>query len=153
MLPNPMLDTLDRADFIRRGLTPAAIVVPVHLPFGQIGAASYIPEDADRLDLQEEFAGYGVHLGLLTRHFISGYVRAMCDKERLPVGANLSKREVECLRWAAIGKTDLEIGLIIARSRATVRFHMHNASSKLDAVNRSQTLFKAAQLGYIALHH
>jgi DNA-binding CsgD family transcriptional regulator len=153
MLPNPMLDALDRADFIRRGLTAAAIVVPVHLPFGQIGAASYIPEDPSRLNLQEEFAAYGVRLGLLTRHFITGYVRAMCNKERLPIGANLSKREVECLRWAAIGKTDLEIGLIIARSRATVRFHMHNASSKLDAVNRSQTLFKAAQLGYIALHH
>ena len=37
------------------------------------------------------------------------------------------------------------------RSRATVRFHIHNASIKLDAVNRSQTVFKAAQLGYISL--
>lgn len=30
---------------------------------------------------------------------------------------------------------------------------MHNASVKLDAVNRSQTLFKATQLGYIGLHN
>ena len=52
---------------------------------------------------------------------------------------------------AAIGKTDLEISMIIGRSRATVRFHIHNASIKLDAVNRSQTVFKAAQLGYISL--
>jgi DNA-binding CsgD family transcriptional regulator len=151
-LPNPMLDKLDRADFVRRGLTPAAIVVPVHLPFGQIGAASYVPADRDKLDLSEEFDAYGIELGLLTRHFIAGYVRVMCDRERLPVGPVLSKREVECLRWAAIGKTDNEISLIIARSRATVRFHMHNASNKLNAVNRSQTLFKAAQLGYIGLN-
>jgi DNA-binding CsgD family transcriptional regulator len=152
-LPNTMLDALDRADFVRRGLTPAAIVVPVHLPFGQIGAASYVPENRDKLDLSAEFAAYGVQLGVLTRHFIAGYVRVMCDRERLPIGPVLSKREVECLRWAAIGKTDFEISMIIARSRATVRFHMHNASNKLNAVNRSQTLFKAAQLGYIALHH
>jgi LuxR family quorum-sensing system transcriptional regulator CciR len=152
-LPNPMLDSLDRADFVRRGLTPAAIVVPVHLPFGQIGAASYVPADRTRLDMSEEFEAHAVQLGLLTRHFITGYVRAMCDRERLPVGPVLSKREVECLRWAAIGKTDFEISLIITRSRATVRFHMHNASNKLNSVNRSQTLFKAAQLGYIALHH
>jgi len=71
--------------------------------------------------------------------------------QRLPSGSRLSKREVECLRWAAIGKTDLEISMIMSRSRATVRFHIHNASTKLDAVNRSQTVFKASQLGYIAL--
>ena len=148
--PNPMLDTLDRADFVRRGLTVAAIVVPIHLPFGQIGATSYIPVDRSHLDLSAEFAEHGVYLGMLTRHFVVGYVRAMCARERLPVGPVLSKREVECLRWAAVGKTDDEIGLIIARSRATVRFHIHNASTKLNSVSRSQTLFKAAQLGYIA---
>jgi DNA-binding CsgD family transcriptional regulator len=57
---------------------------------------------------------------------------------------------VECLRWAAMGKTDIEISMIIKRSRATVRFHIHNASMKLDAVNRSQAVFKATQLGYIS---
>lgn len=149
-MPNAMLDVLDRTDFVRRSLTPAAIIVPVHLPFGQIGAASFVPFDRSQVDLSAEFEAYGAQLGLLARHFISGYVRAMCSRERLPVGPVLSKREVECLRWAAIGKTDFEISLIIARSRATVRFHMHNASNKLNAVNRSQMLFKAAQLGYIA---
>ncbi|WP_428310512.1 LuxR C-terminal-related transcriptional regulator [Hydrocarboniphaga sp.] len=149
-LPNPMLDMLDRADFVRRGLTPAAIVVPVHLPFGQIGAASYVPADRNKLDLAQEFDAYAVQLGVLTRHFIAGYVRSMCNRERLPVGPVLSKREVECLRWASMGKTDDEISLIIARSRATVRFHMHSASTKLNSVTRSQTLFKATQLGYIS---
>lgn len=152
IIPNPMLDALDRADFVRRGLTPAAIVVPVHLPFGQIGVASFVPTKRDHLDLSAEFAQHALWLGTLTRIFIAGYVRVMCNRERLPVGPVLSKREVECLRWAATGKTDFEISMIIARSRATVRFHMHNASNKLNAVNRSQTLFKAAQLGYIALH-
>jgi DNA-binding CsgD family transcriptional regulator len=76
----------------------------------------------------------------------------MCRAQRLPAASRLSKREVECLRWAAIGKTDFEISAIIERSRATVRFHIHNASIKLDAVNRSQTVFKAAQLGYIGLN-
>jgi len=151
-MPNPMLAAIDLTNFERRGLTPAAIVVPVHLPFGQIGAASYAPEDRTKLDLSAEFETFGDTLGLITRTFIAGYVRAMCDPERLPVGAILSKREVECLRWAAVGKTDFEISLIMSRSRATVRFHIHNASTKLDAVNRSQTLFKAAQLGYIGLN-
>ena len=127
--------------------------MPIHQPFGRIGAASIIPTDPSVLDLSAEFEAYGDTFGLLVRTFVSGYVRAMSSAERLPIGPLLSKREVECLRWAAVGKTDNEIGLILSRSQATVRFHMHNASVKLDAVNRSQTLFKATQLGYIGLHN
>ncbi|TAL01917.1 MAG: LuxR family transcriptional regulator [Rhodospirillaceae bacterium] len=151
-IPNPLLDAIDLTDFERRSLTTAAIAVPVHLPFGQIGAASFESPDRSKHDLSAEFETYGDLLGLLTRTFVAGYVRAMCNAERLPVDAGLSKREVECLRWAAVGKTDREIGLIMSRTRATVRFHLHEASVKLDAVNRAQTLFKAAQLGYIGLN-
>jgi LuxR family quorum-sensing system transcriptional regulator CciR len=150
--PNSMLDALDFSDFERRALTPAAIVVPVHLPFGHIGAASFVPTKRCQTDVSKEFDAHGDALGLLTRTFVASYTRVMCRQERVPVGPMLSKREVECLRWAAVGKTDFEISLIMLRSRATVRFHIHNASVKLSAVNRSQTLFKATQLGYIGLN-
>lgn len=149
--PNPYLDAIDLSNFEQRAMTRAAIVVPVHLPFGQIGAVSFNPVDRSRLDLSEDFMNYGDAYGIYARTFISSYVHATGSIQRLPPGSRLSKREVECLRWAAIGKTDLEISMIMSRSRATVRFHIHNASIKLDAVNRSQTVFKAAQLGYISL--
>jgi LuxR family transcriptional regulator, quorum-sensing system regulator CciR len=149
--PNPYLDAIDLNNFESRAMTRAAIVVPVHLPFGQIGAVSFNPLDREKTDLTEEYVQHGDAFGLYSRTFISSYVHAMVGLQRLPPGSRLSKREVECLRWAAIGKTDLEISMIMSRSRATVRFHIHNASTKLDAVNRSQTVFKAAQLGYISL--
>ncbi|QNE07613.1 hypothetical protein H4O24_16280 (plasmid) [Croceicoccus marinus] len=119
--------------------------------FGKIGAVSFNPVDTSRTDLSEEFDKHGAMLGIYARAFIRSYTRAMADMEALPPGSRLSKREVECLRWAAIGKTDMEISMIISRSRATVRFHIHNASTKLNAVNRSQTVFKAAQLGYLSV--
>ncbi len=150
--PNHYLANIDMTNFAQRAMTRAAIVVPVHLPFGQIGAVSFNPLDADRTDLADDFVRFGDAFGVLARTFIGSYVHAMGHAQRLPSGSRLSKREVECLRWAAIGKTDLEISMIMSRSRATVRFHIHNASTKLDAVNRSQTVFKAAQLGYIALN-
>jgi len=150
--PNPYLDAIDLANFEQRAMTRAAIVVPVHLPFGQIGAVSFNPIDRGKTDLTEEFERYGDAFGIYGRTFIASYVHATGSIQRLPPGSRLSKREVECLRWAAIGKTDLEISMIMHRSRATVRFHIHNASIKLDAVNRSQTVFKAAQLGYISLN-
>lgn len=149
--PNHYLEAIDLNNFENRAMTRAAIVVPVHLPFGQIGAVSFNPLDRTKTDLSAEYLEYGDAFGLYSRTFIASYVHAMGNVQRLPPGSRLSKREVECLRWAAIGKTDLEISMIMSRSRATVRFHIHNASLKLDAVNRSQTVFKAAQLGYISL--
>lgn len=146
---NKYLDELDLADFQRRSLCRAAIVVPVHLPFGQIGAVSFPPVDTGRTDLAADFDAHADTLALAARRMIAGYVSAMRTSQWMPSDCRLSKREVECLRWAAIGKTDKEISLILSRSHATVRYHVQRASEKLNAVNRSQTIFKAGQLGYL----
>lgn len=150
--PNRWIEQIDLTDFETKACGRAAIVIPVHLPFGHIGAVSYNLLDRDKTDLSAEFDAYADILGLMSRAFITSYQRVMVTPMRLPEcdGSILSKREVECLKWVAIGKTDNEIATIISRSRATVRFHIHNASIKLDAVNRSQTVFKATQLGYIS---
>lgn len=149
--PNHYLADIDLSEFEQRAMTRAAIVVPVHLPFGQIGAVSFNPIDRHLIDLTQLFRDHSDALGVYARTFIASYVHVKGSVQALPSDNRLSKREVECLRWAAVGKTDLEISMIMARSRATVRFHIHNASIKLNSVTRSQTVFKAAQLGYISL--
>jgi LuxR family transcriptional regulator, quorum-sensing system regulator CciR len=149
--PSPYLKSIALGNFETRAMTRAAIAVPVHLPFGQIGAVSFNPIDRNHIDLADDFRKLGDALGVYARTFIASYVHTTGSLQALPPQSRLSKREVECLRWAAIGKTDLEISMIMSRSRATVRFHIHNASVKLNAVNRPQTVFKAAQLGYISL--
>lgn len=147
---NPHVDALDWHDFSTRAMTErAAIVVPIHLPFGQIAAVSFSPIEPQRVDLSAEFTRYADQLELYARRFICSYVKVRNKQSLVRADVRLSKREVECLRWAALGKTDQEIATIMSRSCATVRFHVHNAAVKLDAVNRSQTLFKAAQLGYL----
>ena len=148
---NGYLAAIDLTNFDQRAMTRSAIVVPIHLPFGQIGAVSFNPLDRDKIDLSTEFDTHSDYFGVLARTFIGSYVHTIGQVHKLPSKSRLSKREVECLSWAAIGKTDMEISMIMSRSRATVRFHIHNASVKLDAVNRSQTVYKAAQLGYISL--
>lgn len=147
--PNPLLDQIDLSHFADEVNAPAAIVIPVHLPFGQIGVVSFSPIDERRSDLSREFDIYADVLEYQARRFISGYSRVASQRHWIPRNCRLSKREVECLRWAALGKTDVEIAMILSRSCATVRFHIHNAATKLEAVNRSQTVFKATQLGYL----
>ena len=147
--PNPYLDEIDLVDFSKRSLCRSAIVVPVHLPFGQISANSFVPFDDEKEDLSAEFAEHAELLGQLMRRFIAGYVQAMRTRQRIPANCVLSKREVECLQWAAIGKTDMEISMILGRSHATIRYHVHRAVEKLNSVNRAQAIFKAGQLGYL----
>jgi len=149
--PNPLLDALDLAHFRERALTSAAIVVPIHLPFGQIAASSFLSPDPAVEDLSAPFAAHGETLALWARIFIQGYVKVSEQRRSILAGAALSKREVECLRWAAAGKTNDEIGIILGLQRTTVRFHIRAASRKLNAVNRDQTLFKAAQLGFLGM--
>lgn len=146
---NKYLDEMNLDDFSKRALCHAAIVVPVHLPFGQIGAVSFPPIQRDLTDLTDLFDAHASLLGTVSRRFIAGYVVAMRTHQWMPSDCKLSKREVECLRWAAIGKTDKEISLIMGRSHATIRYHVHRAGEKLNSVNRSQTVFKAGQLGYL----
>lgn len=147
--PNPLLESIDFTHFSDMVNARAVITVPIHLPFGQIGAVSYSPIDDVRTDLSREFALHADQLEYHARRFITGYSRVMSRRPWIPKDCRLSKREVECLRWAAVGKTDVEIAMIIRRSCATVRFHIHNAATKLEAVNRSQTVFKATQLGFL----
>ena len=56
---------------------------------------------------------------------------------------NLSEREVECLLWAAEGKSDWEISVILGIATTTVEKHMISARSKLNAVNRGHAIAKA----------
>lgn len=147
---NPYLEEIDpRRYFASQSCFKAVIMVPVHLPFAQVSANSFAPCDPTVDDLSDLFAAIGGTLGAMTRRFISGYVSAMRTKRRIPSDCELSKREVECLRWAAIGKTDREIAMIIALSHATIRYHINRAGEKLNAINRAQSVFKAGQLGYL----
>jgi DNA-binding CsgD family transcriptional regulator len=55
----------------------------------------------------------------------------------------LSGREVECLKWAAIGKTAFETSMIIGISERTVRHHLEMSRRKLDAGNITHAVVKA----------
>lgn len=154
-MPNGFLDDIDLHNYFAKlkGRYNALIVVPVHLPFGQVSANSFPAINACADSFSLEFAKYGNLLGALTRRIISGYLSLSRKSKHIPSDCGLSKREAECIRWASIGKTDEEIGEIISVCRSTVRYHIGRAGEKLESVNRTQTVFKATQLGYLGNSH
>ncbi|SIR07820.1 DNA-binding transcriptional regulator, CsgD family [Rhizobium sp. RU20A] len=75
----------------------------------------------------------------------SAIFQAVCNLnlDRAPTGARLSDRELECLRWAAEGKTAAEVAAILGLSEYTVTHYLNRAAQKLDSVNRVQAVVKA----------
>lgn len=61
----------------------------------------------------------------------------------------LTRREAECLGWAAQGKSMADIGVILGVSRTTVIFHITNARRKLGVDNLQAAVARAMSLGYV----
>lgn len=57
-----------------------------------------------------------------------------------PATPELTARELECVQWAAIGKTDWEIGQLMNITAATAHFHIEKAKKKLGVRSRVQAV-------------
>jgi DNA-binding CsgD family transcriptional regulator len=64
---------------------------------------------------------------------------------------HLTTRELECLRWIALGKDTSDIAVILDISPYTVRDYLKSARFKLDAVTSAQAVSKAVKLGLLTL--
>jgi DNA-binding CsgD family transcriptional regulator len=63
----------------------------------------------------------------------------------------LTRREQDCLQWAAAGKTSWEIGQVLHITERTVNFHLGHTMSKLGCHSRQHAIVKALALGWIKL--
>ncbi|MDD3838124.1 MAG: LuxR C-terminal-related transcriptional regulator [Phenylobacterium sp.] len=145
--PNGALRALEEAGATDTFGVGTAIVAPAHLPGGVIGAVVWASPDTS-LDVETTFAAWAERLHGLAFRFIGAYDEAVGGVPSA-VPARLTRREIQCLKWAAAGKTDAEIGGIVGISLPTVRFHLGNAARKLGVGGRSQAIQHAAALGYI----
>ena len=146
------------SDLVPRGLpkvfansdeVSSIMVVPVHLAFGQIGLVCCIPSDAQKSDLSKEFSSFASMLSLISHRFLKTYNQVTHTRKEIPKNCYLTRRQVQCLEWASQGKTDSETGMILSLSHAAVRYHLQCAIERLGCVNRTQAVFRAAQLGYV----
>ena len=83
---------------------------------------------------------YTETLQLLAIYFHRHARRVLDADNRILAGVTLSKREYECLQWAARGKSAWEIGQILKITRRTASFHLDNARAKLDVRSITQAV-------------
>nr|WP_238934924.1 LuxR C-terminal-related transcriptional regulator [Maricaulis parjimensis] len=134
------------ADFPTFGVH-AAIVAPIHLPGGTIGAVVWA-SDRDIPDLSARFDQHAADMFCLAQRFVASYADQTGRGDSKPA-IRLTPREIQCLKHAAAGCSDIEISRAIDVSVPTVRFHLTNAARKIGASGRSQTVHYATRMGYI----
>jgi LuxR family transcriptional activator of conjugal transfer of Ti plasmids len=102
--------------------------IPIHDKCGPLAAVTFAA-DSRRSRFHSVINEHSWVLQLMAMYFHASARRALgC---RIVDGMTLSPREVQCLEWAAQGKSAWETGRILSISRHTVAFHLDNAKTKL----------------------
>ena len=109
---------------IRCGFT-----VPVHDSKGSVAAVTFAADER-RPHFERSIKKRAQVLQLMAIYFHAHARRKLLAHDPIN-GVALSPREIECLKWAAQGKSTWETGRILGISRHTVAFHLDNAKSKL----------------------
>lgn len=130
---------------IRSGIT-----VPIRSGFGRMAAFTLATDEpsacAEQL-LSEakdvvQLAGLYFHTHATTR------LRGRSDVQAKSVDL-LTQRELQCLAWAAQGKTVTDTAMLVEIAPRTVVFHLENARRKLDAASIAQCVAQALRRGLL----
>jgi DNA-binding CsgD family transcriptional regulator len=122
------------------------LTVPVRRG-GRTGYVSWCSRELGRLRRSYHATLSSVHL--ISHTFIRQLDR-LEDRGVESAGTGLlTPRELECLSWAARGRTTDEIAALLHRSSETVEFHLSNAMLKLAARNRAHAVAIACVRGLI----
>ena len=121
--------------------------IPIHGPREAVAAFSVASDGPD-----------GAFAALFHRHRHELQLIATYAHEKImqlwlaapaALNARLTARELEVLTWTAKGKTRWEIGEILHISEETVKKHLNNASTRLQACNKTHAVAVALMQGII----
>ena len=132
-------------DAIRHNVGPRGLSIPVRNRKSANSVVSFIA-DAPR-PAWETFKKQNM---VRLQHLAALIDSATLANSKLPEPqVQLSRREEQCLIWAARGKTHQEIGEILGLGSTSVRSHLDTARHKLHCINLTHTVGVAVATGVI----
>ncbi|SEL94636.1 DNA-binding transcriptional regulator, CsgD family [Roseovarius tolerans] len=129
------------------GVAARGLTVPVRGPYGDVGLMSVTRDCSDQEWhlLKKKVIG---NLQVAAVHMHDNVMSSDLPMAALNLPV-LSTREREILQWVAEGKTQQDIGDILAISHRTVEVHLRSARTKLGALSTPQAIGRAVGLGMI----
>lgn len=126
----------------------SGITLPFHGPNGEIGilccANDVSPSRSFRQDIEHHLPAL-----LMMRDFAFEASLRFAKRPDHYHPPMLTKRELECLKWSAAGKSSWEIAQILRCSAAVIDFHFGNLRRKFQVATRRQVLVKAIHCGLL----
>jgi LuxR family quorum sensing-dependent transcriptional regulator len=118
--------------------------IPIHGPAGYQGMVS--------LASMKDITLSAIDRGILD--MTSRVIHERCRKE-IGFGVmaqdtpKLTARELECMQWVAVGKTDWEIAQVLGISSSTAHFHVESAKKKLGLNSRAEAVARLTLYGLL----
>jgi LuxR family transcriptional activator of conjugal transfer of Ti plasmids len=122
---------------IRLGFT-----IPIHDRHGPVAAVTFAADERDARF--ESCIKSNARVLQLMAIFFHSHVRRKFANNFSVDGISLSPRELECLEWAAHGKSAWEIGRILGISHHTAASYLNNAREKLGVRTVVQAVLRVA---------
>ena len=114
----------------------------------QAGAIGYLLKNVEAKELAEAIRAAHAGRPALAKEAAEALIESARQKAK--PGHDLTGRETEVLTFMAQGMTNSQIAVQLTVSESTIKFHVRNILSKLDAANRSEAVSLAWQYGYVA---
>ena len=127
----------------------SGISYPIHGPNGQFGLISFACDEESPENLSN-WLGACVSLTLLRDYAFESALRFDVKPAVEREEVRLTPRELECLKWIALGKTSWEISKILVCAEVTINFHVSNVMKKLGVQTRRQAVVKGIRDGLIS---
>ncbi|MBN1315647.1 MAG: response regulator transcription factor [Anaerolineales bacterium] len=111
------------------------------------GASGYLLKDAENLHLSEQLLAVVKGQAVLdprAAHLLTTYLR-----QHEPTQDVLSPREIQVLGLMVRGLTNKEIGAKLCISENTVKGHVKEVLSKMNARNRVEAVYRAHEWGFL----
>jgi LuxR family transcriptional regulator, quorum-sensing system regulator CinR len=134
------------ADALAHGVGPYGFSIPVVSKRGHRALFS-ISSSRPEQEWQNYVAANQATLIEIANRLHSRVIVELFGEDR----PHLTTRELECLRWTALGKAAAEIAIILDLSPLTVRDYLKSSRYKLDCVTSAQAVSKAVKLGLLIL--
>lgn len=127
----------------------SGISLPHHGANGEIGILCFVSDASPSKQLHRDMLHLVPALSMMRDFAFESSLRFSKRPTIHQPPPALTRRELECLKWCAAGKSSWEISRILRCSEAVVNFHFGNLRRKFNAVSRRQVVVKAIHCGLL----
>ena len=125
----------------------SGVTVPLYGPYNEFAIVTSAMSHQNKISHSSGLMQYAMPAFSLAYH---EKVKKLLVSEGNYHTIKLSSREIDCLLWAAKGKTSWETSKILHLSEETVRTYIKNSLKKLNATNKTQAIVKCFMDGIIS---